>query len=313
MLTVAPSKLDLRFKQLRTLSESSIRSMVRSLEKRGQLTPVVVASDGPRLVLIDGFKRQRAAEILGLSSLMVITLPSEGALAKAHMYLLNRKNGFSMIEEAMLIRELVEVDGFMQVDVAAMLERHKSWVSRRLEIMRRLCPQIVEDLRLGLIPPGSALSLARLPQSNQADLCSTIQTHKLQTKECNLLIDLWCKAKDPEARKFLIKFPKKAMELACKDDGDRLDPRIPAQACRWLKTVRALERVAAALRLKSKHDIGTLDEQVHEILCGALDQTDSECQQALSAARQVLSSTACTPACALHADRCQHAQSEVSK
>ena len=104
-LAVYPSKLDLRFKQLRTLSESSIRSMAHSLEKRGQLTPVVTARDGNSLVLIDGFKRQRAAEILGLKSLMVIILPSEGALMKAHMYLLNRKNGFSMIEEGMLIRD----------------------------------------------------------------------------------------------------------------------------------------------------------------------------------------------------------------
>ncbi len=154
--------------------------MVHSLEKRGQLTPVVTARDGNSLVLIDGFKRQMAAEILGLKSLMLITLPSEGALMKAHMYLLNRKNGFSMIEEAMLIRELVEVDGLMQVEVAAMLERHKSWVSRRLEMVRRLAPQIVEDIKLGLMPPGSAISLARLPESNQADLDSTIQRHKLE-------------------------------------------------------------------------------------------------------------------------------------
>lgn len=266
--------------------------MVRSLEKRGQLTPVVAACDGPCLVLIDGFKRQRAAEILGLASLMVITLPSEGALMKAHIYLLNRKNGFSMIEEGVLIRELVEVDGLMQVDVAAMLERHKSWVSRRLEMIRRLAPQIVEDLKLGLIPPGSAVALARLPERNQADLASTIQTHKLQAKQCKLLVDLWCKAKDPEARRFLIKFPEKALEHASKDGGHRIDPRIPAQASGWFRTVRALERVAAALRLKSKRDIGPLDEQVHEILCGALDQTDNECQQALSAARQLLSKPA---------------------
>lgn len=288
-LAVPPCKLDLRFKQLRTLSESSIRPMVHSLEKRGQLTPVVTARDGNSLVLIDGFKRQRAAEILGLKSLMLITLPSEGALMKAHMYLLNRKNGFSMIEEAMLIRELVEVDGLMQVEVAAMLERHKSWVSRRLEMIRRLAPQIVEDIKLGLMPPGSAISLARLPESNQADLASTIQRHKLKVKECNLLIDLWCKARAPEAKGFLIKFPQKALELSSRDGSDYLDPRIPAQASGWLKTLRVLTRVAAGLRLRSKQDIGAIDEEVHEILWEALNQANSECQEALKAAREVLS------------------------
>lgn len=290
---VTPSRLDLRFKKFRTLSDGSIKAMVRSLEKQGQLTPIVVCGNGSCFVLIDGFKRQRAAEVLGLSHLMAALICCKGALLKAYMYLLNKRSGFSIIEEGMLIRELVELDGLQQVEVAVMLERHKSWVSRRLDMIRRLSPQIVEDLKLGLIPPGSAQALARLPQCNQADLSATIQTHKLQTKECKLLIDLWCKARDEEGRNFLIKFPQKALKFAMGEDKDEsIDPRIPPKACGWLKTVRCLERVAAAVRLKSKHQIETLDDEVHQILDKALDRADAECLTALNAAREILK-----PAC----------------
>lgn len=290
LLTVELSKLDLRYKKFRTLSEASIRSMVRSMERGGQLTPVVVTNDRQCLVLIDGFKRHRAAEILGVKKLMAILICAEGALVKAHMYLLNKKSGFSLIEEGMLIRELVEQDGLQQVEVAIMLERHKSWVNRRLDLIRRLLPQIAEDINLGLIPPGSAFALARLPQCNQADMGCVIQTHKLQTKECNLLIDLWSKAEDEEAREFLIKFPRQALELALgKDSTERIDPRIPARACAWLKTVRCLDRVAVALRLKSKYQIELLDDAVHQILYQALDQAGTECGKALSEAAKILS------------------------
>lgn len=287
---VTPSQLDLRFKKFRALSDGPIKDMVRSLEKQGQLTPIVVCGEGSCFVLIDGFKRQRAAEILGLSHLMAALICCQGALLKAYMYLLNKKSGFSIIEEGMLIRELVEVEGLQQVEVAVMLERHKSWVSRRLDMIRRLSPQIVEDLKLALIPPGSAQALARLPQCNQADLSATIQTHKLQTKECKLLIDLWCKAGDEEGRNFLIKFPQKALEfvMGSEDRAESIDPRIPPKACGWLKTVRCLERVAAAVRLKSKHPIEILDDEVHQILDKALDRCDKECLTALNAAREIL-------------------------
>ena len=289
IITVSPSALDLRFKPLRTLSELSIKSMVRSLEKQGQLTPIVTTNDGKRLILIDGFKRCEAAKILGLT-LINITVPSEGPLMKAHMYLLNKKGGYTMIEEGMLVRELVEVDGLLQVEVAAMIERHKSWVSRRLEMIRALSPQIVEDLKLGLLPPGSAVALARLPQCNQPDLAATIQTHKLQAKECSILIDLWCKAKNEEYRNYLLRFPQKAINLATgKDEGGKTDTHIPAKVCKWLNMIRGLERVAAFLRIKSNEQIGVLDEKLHEIVQDAVDQADSECQQALRAARQLLS------------------------
>lgn len=287
---VDPSNLDLRYKKFRTISEASIRSMVRSMERAGQITPVAVTGDGPQFVLIDGFKRHRAAEILGMKMLMAIVICAKGAFIKAHIYLLNKKSGFSIIEEGMLIRELVEQDGLQQVEVAIMLERHKSWVSRRLDLIRRLSPQIAEDINLGLIPSGSAFALARLPQCNQADMGCVIQTHKLQTKECSLLIDLWCKAEDEAAREFLIKFPRQAMEIAVgKGSAERIDPRIPARACAWLKTVRCLDRVAVALRLKSKYQIEALEDKVHQILCQALDQADTECGKALSEARKILS------------------------
>lgn len=286
IMTVSPSQLDLRFKQLRTISELSIKSMVLSLEKQGQLTPIVTRNDGKLLILIDGFKRCEAAKILGLN-LISITVPIEGPSMKAYMYILNRKAGFTMIEEGMLVRELVEVDGFMQVEVAAMMERHKSWVSRRLEMIRSLSPAIVEDLKLGLLPPGSALALARLPQCNQPDLAAVIQTHKLQAKECSILIDLWCKAKNPEYRDYLLKSPQKAINLATgKEEREKTD--IPAKVCKWLNMVRGLERVATFLRIKSNGQIGALDEKLHEILDRAVDQADNECRQAFSAARQLL-------------------------
>jgi len=118
-----------------------------------------------------------------------------------------------MIEEAHLTRELVEVDGLKQVEVASLLDHHKSWVHRRLDLIRSLAPEILEDLKLNLIPPGSASSLARLPKHNQPDWSMAIQTHRLLSREVAELVDLWCKAADPAQKKYLRDFPRQALHV----------------------------------------------------------------------------------------------------
>lgn len=169
-----------------------------------------------------------------------------------------------------------------------MVERHKSWVCRRLSMIRSLSAQVVEDIKLGLIPSGSAMSLARLPQGNQADFDTVIQTHQLKAKESNRLIDLWCKTNVPGVKEFLIQYPRKALELASKDGSDEIDCQVPAWAAKWFSTLRALERVAAALRLRSKKKIGPLEEKLCKMLLETLDHVEKECDEALIEARQTL-------------------------
>ena len=196
-----------------------------------------------------------------------------------------------MIEEGMLVRELVEEDGLKQVEVAVMLERHKSWVSRRLEMIRALSPPIVEDLKLGLLPPGCATALARLPSCNQADLAAVIQTHKLQAKEAGIVIDLWCKAKNNEYRTYLLKFPEKAIELATGKEKKKPDPTMGVKVSTVLTLLQELKRLAALFCIKSQEPIGMLDEDLHQIVERAVDGAESQCRQALKAARELLVTT----------------------
>jgi len=221
---VSSEALDLRLRHLHPPTQDAIEGMAASLKKRGQISPAIVAIDDRALVLVDGFKRQAAASLSGLDHLVVLTVGAEPPyFTKALPYLMNRAKGFSMIEEAFLTRELVEVDGLKQTEVASLLDHHKSWVHRRLELIRSLAPEILEDLRLSLIPPGSAASLARLPRHNQADWSSAIQTHRLRSREVAALVDLWCKADDPARRKYLMELPRQALQVLKEASRQRAD------------------------------------------------------------------------------------------
>lgn len=213
MKQVSPDQLDLRLNFLRPVHIEAIERMTNSMSKRGQLTPITIVEDKDRMILVDGFKRHRSAQQLKMQSLMVTSVKACSYEAKALVYLLNRGTGFTGITEALLVRDLIEIEGLTQVETATILERHKSWVSRRLAIIRALTSEIVENIQLNLLPAGVGRSLARLPRDNQADFSATIQIHGLKSSEVSKLVDLWNKAKEPAVRQCLLKSPRQALEI----------------------------------------------------------------------------------------------------
>lgn len=210
-IDIAIDQVDLRLLPLRTPTALAVNRMAASLRSSGQLTPIIVTQDTP--VLVDGFKRIQAARILGMTALKAVSLNAGPVKAKAMMYLMNRSGGFSIIQEALLVRELVDTDGLSQKEAAQLLERHKSWVNRRLLMIRRLAPAIIDDLKLHLIPPGSAPTLARVPPCNQPDVSIAIQTHRLSAKQTASLVDLWCKATDTGVKQCLMQSPREALQM----------------------------------------------------------------------------------------------------
>ena len=78
------------------------RAMARSLERYGQLSPVVVCRREDRYELIDGFKRLGAARSLAaMESLSARLMEADERAAKAAIYGLNRAGGRTReLEEA---------------------------------------------------------------------------------------------------------------------------------------------------------------------------------------------------------------------
>lgn len=202
-------QLDLRFLPLRRPKARTIEQMMTALAKQGQLTPIIVSEK----ILVDGFTRHEAAQRLGFKQLSVMAIEVDKVQAKAMTLLLNRKKQTSLIQEAVLVQELVEKDGLRQVDVASLLHKHKSWVSRRLLFIKSLAPEIIQDIQLELLPPGSGLHLARLPTCNQVDFSAMIQNHSLSVGEIRTLIQFWAKAPEPDVKKFLLASPREALNL----------------------------------------------------------------------------------------------------
>ncbi len=141
---MSPQDLDLPIRHMHNPTEMAIQAMAASLKQRGQLSPIIA---GERFILADGFKRQSAAQSINLTFIAVMTLKNICLHAKTLMYLISRTQNFTMLQESILIREFMEVDGLQQVEVALMLDRHKSWISRRLDMIRPVTKSITNLAR----------------------------------------------------------------------------------------------------------------------------------------------------------------------
>jgi ParB-like chromosome segregation protein Spo0J len=219
-----------------------VERMKQSLAMHGQLTPVVAVAAPEGIELVDGFKRHAAARMLGREMLVVSIQPLDETGRWAAMLLLNRgPSSMAPIEEAMVLREIARA-GLTQLDIASLCGRHKTWVSRRIGLVARLHPELVEAMKLGVLHPGAARRLLSLPPGNQLELSATIQGHGLGPRDTELLVGLWHRTTDPAARRGLLTDPRAG--LARHHPETRRppqDPRLSAEGQRLLRCLRRLE------------------------------------------------------------------------
>jgi ParB-like chromosome segregation protein Spo0J len=183
-IEVLPDELSARLARVRLVPPTDV-ALAASLRRFGQLSPLVVYRDGSQLEVVDGFRRLRSAGEQGVPTrLWVRVLELDGTRALAALFALHRgAAGLSELEEAWVVQALVREHGLVQQQVAQLLRRHQSWVSRRLLLVESLAPQVQDDVRLGLLSPWAAREIARLPRGIQPEVARAVATHGLSSRQ----------------------------------------------------------------------------------------------------------------------------------
>jgi ParB-like chromosome segregation protein Spo0J len=192
-IQVPLSAIGERYADLRIVQPQAETAMERSMARYGQMTPVAVGGgDGERThEMVDGFKRLRAARKLGYDSLYARVVAGGAHAVKAAIIHLNTKGRtIADLETGLVIRSLYRQDGLNQVQIAALLGRHKSFVCRRLKLVEQLCDEVLEHLRLGLINITTGRELARLPAGNQREALATVIRYRFTGEQTARLVGL---------------------------------------------------------------------------------------------------------------------------
>ena len=231
------------YQRVRCLVPRQIEQMKASLTTHGQLTALVVVNRQHGLELIDGFKRYRAAQQMGWTRLRAICMEVDEPGQWVAMLALNRAtHAMSVLEEALVLREMAAM-GMTQTQIGEILHRHKSWVSRRIGLIERLHPELVEQIREGMLPAGAARRLLGLPAGNQLELATVVMHHGLGSQETELLVQLWKNA-DPPVRDYLLAHPHAALaNVRAGDPETPPDPRLTPRGQRLQRHLRILQGV----------------------------------------------------------------------
>jgi hypothetical protein len=255
------------YRRYRLADPEAENAMAGSLRRWGQLSPVVACVRDEKLELLDGFKRFAAArQVRELTSLSVRVLEVDEPTAKAAILGLNRdQRPVRELEEAWVVQGLVRDDGMTQVEAAHLLNRHKSWVCRRLALLEKLSVAVKEDLRLGLVGPSLARELTRLPTGNQEALLALTRRETLTAQEVSGVIDL-LQGASPEQAAFVLAKPREALALAHGLPTALRDPRL-SRAGNWLarqltQALEALVRVENWLHTPNERALQAQDREI---------------------------------------------------
>ena len=204
-------ELELRYSGLRIANPGRQARLEASLAREGQQSPVLaVADEGGAVVLVDGYRRVAALRSLGRDMVEVAVLPLEEAIALVEVWRLETTRRRTAMEDAWLLAELMERHGRTQAELAAMLRRSKSWVSRRLALVRALPESVQEAVRRGRLPPHGAMKylvpLARANAEQCERLVANLGKTSVSVRQLGRLYATW-RAGDQALRERLVSHP----------------------------------------------------------------------------------------------------------
>jgi ParB family chromosome partitioning protein len=283
--------LVLKYSALRVLDPHGQARLCASLAEVGQQSPVLVVPAEGRHVLIDGYRRVAALGSLGHDLVRAAELAMDEAEALLFRHRMATAERRSALEEAWLLRELNEAFGLTQDELSRRFVRSKSWVSRRLALVRELPESLQEEVRQGRLSAQAAMKhlvpLARGNSQQAEQLGKRAAAERLSTRQVGEVVAAWRQA-DAPLRDRLVAHPELFLRAKAAVAAETPEPavlerdllqdieRIGSLARRARATVAVLQKERPTLSARevvlvawnaASHEVGRL----HELLVFGLD------------------------------------------
>ena len=155
------SSLDVRYESYRMKSNGAEKVLLGSISEHGIREPLQGVDTGAGRILLDGFKRYRCAQQLGIGIVPYCSLGTDEALGIIELLRISNTKSLSILEQARLIDELKTVHGMSNWEIAVSLEKSKSWVSMRSGIIEEMSERVRDKIFSGAFPVYSYMYTLR--------------------------------------------------------------------------------------------------------------------------------------------------------
>ena len=238
------TQIELRYSHTRIHHPGTISSLADSIEKCGQISPVITLKQGDSdFVLLDGYLRIAALKRCGKDTVLAqVWRHCKESEALIRVIAKNQGRRWELVELACLIRELQDRHKLSQEKIASMLGRNKSWVSRRISLVSALPEQILEWVLSGHISTWAAtrvlVPLARANKEHATALAKKLIKEHISTRDLNTFFQHYQKA-NRNKRELMINHPLMFIKaLHCKEEENQADFLKQGPEGRWIKDLK---------------------------------------------------------------------------
>jgi hypothetical protein len=192
--SVERSSLDLRYEGYRLRNDAAEARLQASILERGIEEPLGGIDTPQSRVLLDGFRRNRCAMVLGIECVPYVSWGEDAVQGIANLLSARRQRTLTILEQARFVDELLNTQEMTLADVAELLSRSKAWVSTRRNLLQAMSPAIQQILFRGAFPVYSYMAtlrpFMRMNGVDPKDIDSFVQAvagTKLSVREIELL------------------------------------------------------------------------------------------------------------------------------
>ena len=169
--------------------KEKLEELADSIKENGILQPIIVVKDESGYTIVAGERRWRAAKMAGLKGIPAIVKDYTDTRKKQVALIENiQREDLNIVEVARAIKELMDIDGYSQVEVAKITGKNKSTVSNIMRLLK-LPDKILEYLMEGKIMEGHARALLALDsKTKQLELAEKIVSKKLTVRDVERIV-----------------------------------------------------------------------------------------------------------------------------
>jgi len=204
------NSLDLRYAHTRMANPRTQDTMTRSIERYGQLTPVLVVGDNENLVLVDGYLRVGSLGTLGKDTVVADVSATDEFQTLLRVLGTTQQRHWEAVEQAWIIRELKERFESSLRQIASGIGHDISWVSRRLSLIDELPEDLLESVLKGHVSAWAAgrilVPLARANKKHAKKLTEHLANNPLSTRYLSKFFDHY-QGSDKRTRQRMIEDP----------------------------------------------------------------------------------------------------------
>lgn len=200
-----------------TTTKKDVDRTAKTIRDYGLLTPLVIHPDKKGgHVVISGECELEALRKIGIKKIeaVVVACTDNIEANKLSLLLSSLRKEQSPISEGLMLKNLLKTDNYAQADIAYLVGKSVSWVSKRIALIERLDDSVLELVAAKKLCCHTAQEIARLPRSIQHQFGIKVVKDKIPKSAVEKLVVSYNNPEIPKSIKQTIaENPKEALDL----------------------------------------------------------------------------------------------------